>query len=512
VKARRHILVEMDADVIVVGSGNAALCAALAALDSGASVLLVDKADAALAGGNSRYTAGAMRFAYSGRDDLVGLLTDPDDPRLVDAEFGSYDEAMFLADLVSFNEGAPATAEQRVLVDESFDTVRWLAAHDVTFEPIWDRQAYIVDGRHVFWGGLTLAADGEGSGLVDSEMSAVFAAGGSILLETEVTGLVIGGGSVVGVQVSDAAGSHTLSSSAVVLACGGFEADPDQRVAHLGEHWKEAKVRGTPHNTGAGLRLARDAGAAAHGRYDACHATPMDLHMADFGNLDLPHVERKNYRKICYFLGVMLNAEGDRFVDEGRDFRNYTYAQFGAAVLEQPGGFAWQVFDSKIEPYLYEEYRFHDASFIEADSLEELVVRLDGVDQDRALHTVREFNRAVDRDMSFDPSIKDGKAARSVTPPKSNWAQTIDMPPFRAFPVTGGITFTYGGLHVGGEGEVLRGDGTAIGGLFACGELVGGVFLGGYPGGSGLTSGAVFGRRAGEGAARGAGLPRNGFP
>ena len=495
----------MDADVIVVGTGNAALCAALAALDAGSSVILVDKADASLAGGNSRYTAGAMRFAYSDRDDLVPLLTNPNDPRLAAADFGGYDESRFLADVVSFNDGEAATPEQEALVGESLDTVRWLAAHGITFEPIWDRQAYVVDGRHVFWGGLTLAADGEGTGLVDAEVSAVKAAGGDIRLETEVIGLIeksgAGGVSIAGVSVVGPGGPAELRSNSVVLACGGFEADPTQRVLHLGEQWRSAKVRGTPHNTGVGIRLALEAGASPHGRFDACHATPMDLHMADFGNLDLPHAERKNYRKICYFLGVMINAAGERFVDEGRDFRNYTYAQFGRSVLEQPGGFAWQIFDSKTEPYLYEEYRFHDASFVEADTLPELVELLDGVDGESALATVLAFNFAVDDSTEFDPSVKDGRTASGIVPPKSNWALAIDAPPFRAFPVTGGITFTYGGLHVGSCGEVLRSDGSAITGLYACGELVGGVFLGGYPGGSGLTSGAVFGRRAGKGAA-----------
>jgi tricarballylate dehydrogenase len=262
-----------------------------------------------------------------------------------------------------------------------------------------------------------------------------------------------------------------------------------------------AKVRGTPHNTGIGLDLAYAQGAKRHGVYENCHATPMDLHMPDFANLDLPHLERKNYRKICYFLGIMLNDRGERFVDEGKDFRNYTYAQFGRAVLEQPAHRAWQLFDSKVAELLYEEYRFHDASFVESETLEGLIAQLDGVDQEQALATVVAFNAAVDQQTRFDPSIKDGKKAAGIQPPKSNWAQAFDTPPFRAFPVTGGITFTYGGLQVDEHGGVLRDDGSVIEGLHACGELVGGVFVGGYPGGSGLTSGAVFGRRAGLGAA-----------
>jgi tricarballylate dehydrogenase len=226
----------------------------------------------------------------------------------------------------------------------------------------------------------------------------------------------------------------------------------------------------------------------------------MDQHMPNYGNLEIPHFDRKNYRKICYFLGIMVNADGQRFVDEGRDFRNYTYAQFGGAVLRQPGQFAWQVFDAKVDDLLYGEYRFHDAHFVEADTLDGLLAKMDGIDVAATRQTIDAYNAAVDPAVPFDPTVKDGKAA-AVEPPKSNWAQTIDTPPFKAFPVTGGITFTYGGLRVDDNGAVLRPGGEPIPGLFACGELIGGVFIAGYPGGSGLTSGAVFGRRAGTGAA-----------
>lgn len=223
--------------------------------------------------------------------------------------------------------------------------------------------------------------------------------------------------------------------------------------------------------------------------------------MKNYGNLDIPPGERKNYRKICYFLGVMLNANGDRFVDEGINFRNYTYAQFGRAVLEQPQHFAWQIFDAKVMDLLYGEYHFHHASYVEAETLEELVTKLEGVDADAALATLNAYNEAVMDDVDFDPTSLDGKGTEGLALAKSNWAQKFDTAPYRAYPVTGGITFTYGGLEVDDAGAVLREDGSAIDGLHACGELVGGVFYGGYPGGSGLTSGAVFGRRAGYGAA-----------
>lgn len=484
--------------VIIAGSGNAALTAGIAALEKGANVLMLEKAGEPLAGGNTKYTAGAMRFAYDSGKDLIPLLKDPDDPRLAHTDFGSYTSEKFANDLLGFNDGRPLSREQEILIGESYATLNWLASHDIKFEPIYARQSFEKDGRHVFWGGLTLCAANEGVGLFDQELAAFKKLGGEIRYASAVTQLLSDNGRVTGVATQS---GEEITADAVILACGGFEASEQLRIRHIGPHWDKAKVRGTPHNTGDGLVMAEKLGAQSHGLYAGCHATPMDLHMAEYGNLDLPPHERKNYRKICYFLGVMLNAEGQRFVDEGINFRNYTYAQFGAAILEQPGQFAWQIFDAKVLDLLYGEYTFHDAHFVEADSLDAIVGKLEGVDQEAALKTLTAYNSAVEDSVPFDPTILDGKNTSGLTPEKSNWAQKLDQAPFRAYPVTGGITFTYGGLKVDDTGAVLSTDNAPIRGLFACGELVGGVFFNGYPGGSGLTSGAVFGRRAGYGAA-----------
>ena len=493
-------------DVIVVGSGNAALCAGIAAAERGARVHIVEKAPPDMAGGNTKYTAGAMRFAYEGQEDLRPLLLDPGDPRLARSDFGRYTAAQFADDLRYFNNGRPLSREQNILVAESLATLRWLAGHEVKFEPIYARQSFEKGGRLVFWGGLALGAHNEGVGLFEAELAAFKRLGGRIEYACPASELLVEDGRVAGVQLRPAAGPpKRLRASAVVLASGGFEASRELRREFMGEEWVAARVRGTPHNTGDGLRMALQLGARRHGCYRSAHATPMDWQMKEYGNLDIPHGERKQYRKICYFLGVMVNAQGQRFVDEGRDFRNYTYAQYGKAVLEQPGQRAWQFFDAKVVDLLYAEYHFHDAHFVEADTLEALLARLEGIDRDATLATLRAFNAAVDERVAFDPSVKDGKAARGLHPPRSHWAQRLDTPPFRAYPVTGGITFTYGGVEVGDAGEVLRADGSAIDGLFACGEMLGGLFFNGYPGGSGLTAGAVFGRRAGYGAAAAAG-------
>ncbi|MEM6640196.1 MAG: FAD-dependent tricarballylate dehydrogenase TcuA [Pseudomonadota bacterium] len=497
----------MNRQVIVVGSGNAALCAGLAALEGGADVTLLEKASADEAGGNTRYTAGAMRFVYNSGEELMPLLLNREDERLPWTDFGDYTAEQFSSDLLNFNDGQPLTRQQEILIDRSYDTLAWLASHNVRFEPIYSRQSFQKKGRFVFWGGLTLAAQGEGDGLYQAEVKAFEAAGGRIEFDCAVTDLIMDGGRVAGVRVKADDGLQDRPADAVILACGGFEANPEKRAALMGGKWRDAKVRGTRHNTGDGFDMALAAGGVLCGRPDGCHAVPMDRAMPNYGNLDIEFSERKHYRKICYFLGVMLNAEGKRFVDEGENFRNYTYAQFGRAILEQPGAAAWQIFDAKVESLLYSEYRFWDAKFLKADTIEDLLASIEGIDRDAALKTVAEFNAAVDREREFDPTILDGKGTRGLSPDKTNWACALDTPPFLAYPVTCGITFTYSGLRVDDEARVLREDGAPIDGLLACGEMVGNVFIAGYPGGSGLTSGAVFGRQAGSTAAQAQVMP-----
>jgi len=490
-------------DIIVVGSGNAALCAAIAALEKGATVLIIEKANEQEMGGNSRYTAGAMRFVYNGNQDILPLLKNPNDEKIARTEFGTYTADKFQKDLFGFNEGKPLSIHQQTLINKSTETMQWLASHHIQFDPIYSRQTFEKDGKYIFWGGLTLEAEGEGVGLVAAELAEFERLGGIIQYETAAESLLTEGDKVIGVQCSTPNGTKDLYAKAVILGCGGFEANPEMRKKYIGEDWAHAMTRGTRHNMGKGIEMALEIGAAPNGFFGGCHAVPMDKNMPNYGNLEIPYIDRKNYRKICYFLGIMLNANGERFLDEGINFRNYTYAQFGRATIEQPGHFAWQIFDSKVDPLLYSEYRFWDASFVEADTLEALVPKLEGVDGEKALATLQAYNRAVDTEVAFDPTILDGKRTNGLAIDKTNWANKLDTPPFKAYPVTCGITFTYGGLDIDEKtGAVMLPNNNPIEGLYACGELVGGVFYHGYPGGSGLTSGAVFGRIAGYGAAR----------
>jgi tricarballylate dehydrogenase len=198
----------------------------------------------------------------------------------------------------------------------------------------------------------------------------------------------------------------------------------------------------------------------------------------------------------------MINADGERFVDEGADFRNYTYAKYGREILMQPGQFAWQVFDSKVIPMLRDEYRIKQVTKARADTLDELANKLVDVDAGKAVETIRTYNKAVMSEVPFDPNVKDRRGTRGLSIPKSNWANTIDEPPFEAYAVTCGITFTFGGLKIDPSARVIDAEGAPIPGLFAAGELVGGIFYFNYPGGTGLMNGAVFGRIAGASAGR----------
>jgi tricarballylate dehydrogenase len=244
--------------------------------------------------------------------------------------------------------------------------------------------------------------------------------------------------------------------------------------------------------------MALDIGAMPTGNWSGCHAVGWDRNAPEFGDLTVGD----GFQKHSYPWGIMLNANGDRFVDEGADFRNYTYAKYGRVILMQPGQFAWQIFDAKVIPMLRDEYRIKRVTKVRADTLQDLVQKLEDVDPQRALATINDYNKAVNTAVKFDPNIKDGRGTQGLSIPKSNWANTIDTPPFEAYAVTCGITFTFGGLRIDTEARVIDTDGRVIPGLYAAGELVGGIFYFNYPGGTGLMAGAVFGKIAGTSAGR----------
>ena len=484
-------------DVIVVGGGNAALCAALAAQEHGARVLVLERAPRQEAGGNSTFTAGAMRVAYRGTDDLMKLMPDITLEELAQTDFGTYTESQFFDDMASVTQNRCDPDLTEVLVKHSFATLQWMREKGVRFQPIWGRQAFKVDGRFKFWGGLTVEAWGGGPGLVAALTAAATQRGITIWYEAPALALLAGDDGVHGVRVRRTGKSVEVRALAVVLAAGGFQANTEWRTRYLGSGWDLAKVRGTRFNTGDGIRMALDIGASPAGNWSGCHAVGWERNAPEFGDLAVGD----GFQKHSYPFGIMVNAEGRRFIDEGADFRNYTYAKYGRVILAQPGQFAWQVFDKKVLHLLRDEYRIRQVTKVSAPTLEELAGKLEDVNPQGFLHEIEAYNKAVKRDVPFNPNIKDGRATIGLAVNKSNWANVIDEPPFEAYAVTCGITFTFGGLRINTDAQVISTEGRAIAGLYAAGELVGGIFYFNYPGGTGLTNGAVFGKRAGAGAA-----------
>ena len=485
-------------DVIVVGAGNAAFCAALSAAEAGKKVLVLERAPEDESGGNSRFTAGLMRVAYSGVDDLKKAIPDLSPEEIARTDFGTYTADQFLDDMGRVTEYRCDPDLTEILVKNSLATVEWMRKKGVRFTAAWGRQAFNIGGRFKFWGGLTVEAVGGGPGLVESLTAIAKKNGIEIWFNARALDLICDDSGIQGIRIRKQGKTLELKTKAVVLAAGGFQSDPEWRTRYLGPGWELAKVRGTRFNTGDGIRMALAVGAAPTGNWSGCHAVAWERNAPEFGDLAIGD----QFQKHSYPWGIYINAEGRLFVDEGADFRNYTYAKYGRVVLSQPGQFAWQIFDAKVKAQLRDEYKIKQVTKRVGDTLEELVAKLEDTNQSAALEEIRAYNAAVQTDIPFNPNVKDGRCTKNLKVNKSNWANTIDTPPFEAYAVTCGITFSFGGLKINTDAQVLSSDGAPIPGLYAAGELVGGIFWFNYPGGTGLTNGSVFGRIAGRSAAK----------
>lgn len=485
-------------DVIVVGAGNAALCAALSASEQGAKVLVLEKAPEDERGGNSLFTAGGFRFVHDGLEDLrQDILDDLSAAEVDQIVLPKLSKQTYLDDLMRVTEHNADEGLTEILIGRSRDTMRWMRKHKVRFIPMFGRQSYKVDGKHHFYGGVNIEAVGGGWGLVDQLMRAASRVGVTTRYETALVRLIQDRkGVVTGVTVKGIDGFEDLHARTVVLACGGFEANPEMRVRYFGPGWELCRVRGTRHNTGDGIKAALDIGAQPFGGWSTCHAVQWDISAPPFGD----RVVLDNFQKHSYPIGIVVNMNGARFVDEGADYRNHTYAKYGREVMKQPQRAAVQIFDAKTIGMVRDEYRIRQVTKAEANSIAQLAEKLE-INVEGLTRTVEEFNRAC-QPGDYNPSVLDGKATKGITPPKSNWALPIDTPPYHGFVVTCGITFTFGGLRINTSGGVLDLVDRPIPGLYAAGELVGGIFYENYLGGAGLMSGAVFGRLAGQSAGR----------
>ena len=489
-------------DVIVVGGGNAAFAAAVSAKEHGAKkVLVLEKAPREKRGGNTHFSGAIFRFSFDQVSDLDRFVPDAEEqfPGFRQ-DLPLYPREAFREDLMRVTQGRSDPELSKILIDHSYDTTCWL--QDVGkhhFELALSVMGIRVGDKVKWPKGAIVRTVHEGVGLCKTWFETAAKMGIEIRYETGAENLIRDRtGRVAGVVASGVNGIQKLAAKAVVLACGGFETNPAWRRHYLGDPWDHAKVRGSNFNFGDGLRMALDIGAMPYGHWGGCHATPIVATAPDYGVQSL--TDKTN--RLSYPYGVMINVEGKRWIDEAVDFQSFTYAQYGGLILKQPRSLIFQIFDAKVMHLL--EPRYSTSEPFKSNTLEGLVKQLD-TDHAQALKTLKEYNAACEHGGPFNPAVLDKLHTEGIAPPKTNWAQKLDKPPYVAWPVTGGITFTFGGLKINEQCQVVATNWKPIPGLYTCGEMVGGLFHYNYPLGTGLMSGAVFGRIAGKNAAEEAG-------
>lgn len=486
-------------DVIVVGGGNAACAAAVSARENGAKrVVLLEKAPREQRGGNTHFSGAIFRFVFNEVEELDRFVPD------VEREYPGfhagvprYPREAFREDLMRVTEGKSDPELADLLIDASYDTTCWMqdvGRHE--FELARSVMGIKVGNQYKWPRGAIVRTLHEGVGLSATWFKTAEAMGIEVRYEAHALELTQAeSGRINGVLVRGKDGVEQLNAKAVVLACGGFETNPAWRTHYLGQEWGHAKVRGSNFNYGDGLKMALDMGAMPWGHWGGCHATPIVTEAPDYGKREM--TDKTN--RLSYHYGVMLNVEGRRWVDEGADMNAFTYAKYGGLILKQPKGKVFQIFDSKVKDLL--EPRYKTSEPYKADTLEALVRQLD-VDAAQAMRTLQEYNAAAGHGGPFNPAVLDRLHTKGLDVPKTNWAQKLDTPPFYSWGVTGGITFTFGGLKINRDAQVISTGWKPIEGLYAAGEMVGGLFHYNYALGTGLMSGAVFGRIAGRSAAR----------
>ena len=454
-------------DVLVIGAGNAALCAAITAREAGARVVVLEAAPKDFRGGNSRHIRN-IRYAHDAATDYVT---------------GPYPVDEYYDDLMRVTGGKTNKTLARMVLETSKEIPDWMESHGVRFQtPLTGTLGLGRTNAFVLGGGKAM-------------MNAYFARaeelGITVIYEAEVTRLVMEDAHASGASVLHGGKEQEISARSVVVASGGFEANIDWLKDGWGEAAENFLVRGTPFNKGKLLRVLLDHGAQPVSEADQCHAVPIDARSPKFDGGIATRVD-------CVIYSIVVNKHGKRFYDEGEDIWPKRYAIWGRLVGQQPDQIAYAIIDSKIQGL------FMPTIFpaVQADTIEELARKLE-LDPATVKETVSEYNKAV-RPGEFDPSQPDGCRTRGVKPEKTNWAQKLDTPPFYGYPLRPGITFTYLGVEVDEKARVLFGPKRKpADNIFAAGEVMAGNIMGqGYAGGLGLLVGTVFGRIAGEEAAR----------
>ncbi len=455
-------------DVLVIGGGNAALCAAISARRDGASVLVLEGAPKFYRGGNTRHTRN-MRCAH---DAATDILTGP------------YTEEEFWEDLLRVTGGKTDEELARHMIAESKDILGWIVEQGVRWQPSLGGTLSLGRTNSFFLGG--------GRAMLNALYLTAERLGIEILYDAEVIGLDIADGMFLSATLKRGDDNVTVAASTLVAACGGFEAN----IEWLKQYWGEAAdnflIRGTPYNRGAVLKMLLEKGVQEIGDPTQCHAVAIDARAPKFdGGIITRHDS--------VVFGIVVNRDAQRFYDEGEDIWPKRYAIWGRLVAAQPGQIAYIIFDASSRnsfmPTLFPP--------IEATTVAGLAGKLE-LDSAALEKTVADFNAAV-RPGTFDHTILDDCRTEGLTPPKTHWARRIETPPFYAYPVRPGITFTYLSTRVNKQARMLMKDGKPSANMFAAGEIMSGNVLGkGYAAGMGMTIGSVFGRIAGREAARNA--------
>ena len=449
-------------DVLVIGGGNAALCAAMTAREAGATVVVLEGAPQEFRGGNSRHTRN-LRYLH---DRANAVLTGP------------YKEEEFWEDLIRVTGGKTNEDLARHTIRESNNIGAWMAQHGCKFQPSMRGTLHLSRTNAFFLGG--------GKALMNAYYLTAERLGVVIQYDADVRDLEIEDGRFVSATYETGGVARTVEARAVVVASGGFQANIDW----LREYWGEAAdnfiIRGTPFDKGRMLRVLLDNGAQSVGDPRQCHAVAIDARAPKFDGGIVTRLD-------CVSFGIVVNRDAVRFYDEGEDFWPKRYAIWGRLVAQQPDQIAYSIIDAKsIDLFMPSVF-----PPIEAQSIRELAEKLE-LDPDSLEKTVENFNAAT-RPGTFDAGELDDCITEGLTPPKSHWARPLDSPPFYGYPLRPGITFTYLGVAVNERAQVILQDGTPAPNIFAAGEIMSGNILGqGYMAGFGMTIGTVFGRIAGK--------------
>ena len=454
-----------DPEIVVIGGGNAALCAAMTAAEAGARVLILEAAPKAFRGGNSRHT----RNFRCMHDGPLGPLTD------------SYSEDEYFDDLIKVTGGKTDEALARMVIRASTECFEWMQDHGVRFQSALSGTLSLGRTNAFFLGG--------GKSLVNAYYRRAAELGVAVEYDAKVTHLELDEERVVGIEYTQGETSHQLAPKAVVVASGGFQADIDWMARAWGPAARNFLIRGTPYNRGEVLADLLDQGLNEVGEADQCHAVAIDGRAPKFDGGIVTRVD-------CVPFSVVVNKDGERFYDEGEDVWPKRYAIWGRLVAAQPDQIAYSIIDAKsIDLFMPTVF-----PPITGDTLEDVVNQL-GLPVKQTLATIKAFNTACGDTSGFAHSELDGVATSELTPAKTNWARPLDTPPYYGYSVRPGVTFTYLGLKVDETAQCSIGN-RPVSNLWAAGETMAGSILGqGYLGGFGMTIGTVFGRIAGREAA-----------